>query len=73
MFHLKNHLKVSEPGYDLGADHAKMSKSAGNAVAPDELFNSHGADALRLFEMFMGPIEAAKPWSTEGLDGASVS
>ncbi len=63
-------MKLVNQGTILGADHAKMSKSAGNAVSPDDIIVSHGADALRLFEMFMGPVEASKPWSTEGLDGA---
>ena len=47
-----------------------MSKSRGNVVNPDEIIASHGADALRLYEMFMGPLEAALPWNTNGLDGA---
>ena len=47
-----------------------MSKSRGNVVNPDDIVESHGADALRVYEMFMGPLEAALPWSTTGLDGA---
>jgi leucyl-tRNA synthetase len=47
----------------------KMSKSRGNVVNPDEVVRDHGADALRLFEMFMGPLEATKPWSMEGVNG----
>ncbi|HVH43552.1 MAG TPA: leucine--tRNA ligase [Labilithrix sp.] len=47
----------------------KMSKSRGNVVNPDVLIKSHGADALRLYEMFMGPLEAVKPWQTSGIEG----
>jgi len=47
----------------------KMSKSRGNVVNPDEVVREHGADALRLYEMFMGPLEATKPWSTAGVGG----
>ncbi len=46
-----------------------MSKSRGNVVNPDEIIESHGADALRVYEMFMGPLESGLPWSTQGLDG----
>lgn len=63
-------LKLVNQGMILGADHSKMSKSKGNVVSPDDIIKSHGADALRLFEMFLGPLEAEKPWSPEGLDGA---
>ncbi len=47
----------------------KMSKSRGNVVNPDDIVRSHGADALRLYEMFMGPLEAVKPWQTSGIEG----
>ncbi|MDF2693269.1 MAG: Leucyl-tRNA synthetase [Labilithrix sp.] len=47
----------------------KMSKSRGNVVNPDVLIKSHGADSLRLYEMFMGPLEAVKPWQTSGIEG----
>ena len=47
----------------------KMSKSRGNVVNPDDLIKSHGADSLRLYEMFMGPLEAVKPWQTSGIEG----
>ena len=47
-----------------------MSKSRGNVVNPDDIVASHGADSLRLYEMFMGPLEASLPWSTNGLDGS---
>lgn len=63
-------LKLVNQGMILGADHTKMSKSKGNTVSPDDLYITHGSDAVRLFEMFLGPLEAEKPWSTEGLDGA---
>jgi leucyl-tRNA synthetase len=54
----------------LGENGVKMSKSLGNVVNPDEIIESHGADALRLYEMFMGPLDASLPWSNSGLDGA---
>ncbi|MFA5692824.1 MAG: class I tRNA ligase family protein, partial [Acholeplasmataceae bacterium] len=63
-------LKLINQGMILGDDHSKMSKSKGNTVSPDQIYHSHGADSLRLFEMFLGPLEADKPWSDEGLDGA---
>ena len=47
-----------------------MSKSKGNVVNPDDIVASHGADTLRLYEMFMGPLDASIAWSTNGLDGA---
>lgn len=62
--------KLFNQGMILGADHSKMSKSKGNVVNPDEIIQSHGADALRLYEMFMGPLDAEKPWSTESLNGS---
>jgi len=54
----------------LGENNEKMSKSRGNVVNPDEILESHGADAFRVYEMFMGPLEAALPWSSSGLDGS---
>ncbi|AQQ52762.1 leucine--tRNA ligase [Planococcus lenghuensis] len=57
-------------GMILGENNEKMSKSKGNVVNPDEVVESHGADTLRLYEMFMGPLEASIAWSTNGLDGA---
>ena len=54
----------------LGSNGEKMSKSKGNVVNPDEMVANYGADSLRLYEMFMGPIEAAKPWDPNGIDGA---
>jgi leucyl-tRNA synthetase len=62
--------KLFNQGMILGEDGEKMSKSRGNVVNPDEIVDSHGADALRLYEMFMGPLESSKAWSTQGLDGA---
>lgn len=54
----------------LGEGNEKMSKSKGNVVNPDDIIKSHGADTLRLYEMFMGPLDASVAWSTNGLDGA---
>ena len=62
--------KLFHQGMILGENGVKMSKSLGNVVNPDDIVESHGADALRIYEMFMGPLEASKPWSTKGLDGA---
>ena len=62
--------KLVNQGMILGSDNQKMSKSKGNGVSPDTVIATHGADALRLYEMFMGPLEAEKAWSTDGLDGA---
>ena len=47
-----------------------MSKSRGNVVNPDDVINEYGADTLRLYEMFMGPLEASKPWNQQGVEGA---
>ena len=46
-----------------------MSKSRGNVINPDEVIDDYGADSLRLYEMFMGPLEATKPWSMKGVEG----
>ena len=62
--------KLVNQGMILGSDNSKMSKTRGNVVSPDEIFESHGADTLRLYEMFMGPIESEKPWSSDSVDGA---
>lgn len=62
--------KLVHQGMILGSNGEKMSKSRGNVVNPDDIVNSHGSDTLRLYEMFMGPIEADKPWSETGIDGA---
>ncbi|MHC4845597.1 MAG: leucine--tRNA ligase [Planctomycetota bacterium] len=58
-------------GMILGEDHEKMSKSRGNTVSPDEVIPQFGADSFRLYEMFMGPLTATKPWQTSGLSGTS--
>ncbi|HFK1682383.1 leucine--tRNA ligase [Bacillus sp. SRB1LM] len=57
-------------GMILGENNEKMSKSKGNVVNPDDIVTSHGADTLRLYEMFMGPLDASIAWSENGLDGA---
>jgi len=62
--------KLINQGMILGENNEKMSKSRGNVINPDEIVNSHGADTLRLYEMFMGPLEATKPWNTNGVEGA---
>ncbi|GGF33041.1 leucine--tRNA ligase [Halobacillus andaensis] len=62
--------KLFNQGMILGEGNEKMSKSKGNVVNPDDIVYTHGADTLRLYEMFMGPLEASIAWSTNGLDGA---
>jgi leucyl-tRNA synthetase len=62
--------KLYHQGMILGSNNEKMSKSRGNVVNPDDIVKSHGADSLRLFEMFAGPLNEAKPWSPNGIDGA---
>ena len=74
-----HHIKVvSEPepyprlfhqGIILGEDGVKMSKSRGNVINPNDIIAEHGADSLRLYIMFLGPLESMKPWSTHGIDG----
>jgi leucyl-tRNA synthetase len=61
--------KLVNQGMILGEDGQKMSKSRGNAVNPDEVVADYGADSMRLYEMFMGPLEAMKPWSMQGVQG----
>ncbi|MSR24507.1 MAG: leucine--tRNA ligase [Nitrospiraceae bacterium] len=63
--------KLVHQGIVLGEDNQKMSKSRGNVVNPDEMIERFGADAVRLYEMFMGPLEAVKPWSTRGVEGVT--
>ncbi|MEO6846636.1 MAG: leucine--tRNA ligase, partial [Chthoniobacterales bacterium] len=70
------YLSTAEPfqrlinqGIILGPDNQKMSKSRGNVVSPDSVITEFGADALRLYEMFMGPLEQMKPWSQKGVEG----
>ncbi|KGP89795.1 leucyl-tRNA synthetase [Pontibacillus chungwhensis BH030062] len=62
--------RLFNQGMILGENNEKMSKSKGNVVNPDDIVETHGADTLRLYEMFMGPLEASVAWSTNGLDGA---
>ena len=62
-------MKLVHQGMILGEDGEKMAKSRGNVVNPDDVVKSHGADALRLYEMFMGPLEAVKPWQTADIEG----
>ena len=61
--------KLVNQGLILGEDGQKMSKSRGNVVNPDDILKEFGADAFRLYEMFMGPLEMVKPWSTKGVEG----
>lgn len=61
--------RLVNQGLILGEDGQKMSKSRGNVVNPDDVVNEYGADALRLYEMFMGPLEQVKPWSMKGVEG----
>jgi len=61
--------KLFNQGMILGEDGEKMSKSRGNVVNPDDIVKKYGADTLRTYEMFMGPLEASKPWSTTGVEG----
>jgi len=61
--------KLVNQGMILGTNNEKMSKSRGNVINPDDIVNEFGADTLRMYEMFMGPLEATKPWSTNGTEG----
>ncbi len=61
--------KLVNQGMILGTNNEKMSKSRGNVVNPDDIVQAFGADTLRLYEMFMGPLEATKPWNTQGVEG----
>ncbi|MCX5647354.1 MAG: leucine--tRNA ligase [Phycisphaerae bacterium] len=63
--------KLINQGMILGEDGQKMSKSRGNVVNPDQVIEEYGADSMRLYEMFMGPLEAMKPWSMQGVQGVS--
>jgi leucyl-tRNA synthetase len=62
-------MKLVNQGMILGEDNQKMSKSRGNVINPDEVVSEYGADSLRLYEMFMGPLEMVKPWSMQGVEG----
>ena len=61
--------KLRHQGMILGSNGEKMSKSKGNVINPDDMVREYGADSLRMYEMFMGPIDAAKPWDPNGIDG----
>jgi len=63
-------LKLRHQGLILGEDGEKMSKTRGNVVNPDDVIKRYGADTLRIYEMFMGPFEASKPWSTKSIEGS---
>ena len=67
--HPEPYKKLFHQGLILGEDGNKMSKSVGNVVNPDVVIEAYGADSLRLFEMFLGPLEAVKPWSEKGIEG----
>ena len=62
--------KLRHQGMILGPNGEKMSKSKGNVINPDDMVKEYGADALRVYEMFMGPIDSAKPWDPNGIDGS---
>lgn len=62
--------KLRHQGMILGTNGEKMSKSKGNVINPDDMVKQYGADSLRVYEMFMGPIDAAKPWDPNGIDGS---
>ncbi|MBE0534864.1 MAG: leucine--tRNA ligase [Phycisphaerae bacterium] len=61
--------KLINQGMILGEDGQKMSKSRGNVINPDNVITQYGADSMRLYEMFMGPLEATKPWNMQGVEG----
>jgi leucyl-tRNA synthetase len=67
--HPEPFMKLVHQGIILGEDGQKMSKARGNVVNPDDVVRDHGADALRVYEMFMGPLEQVKPWQTNGIKG----
>jgi leucyl-tRNA synthetase len=76
LLHDLGYVKAPEPfkklinqGMILGEDGQKMSKSRGNVVNPDDVVDNYGADSMRLYEMFMGPLEASKPWNMHGVEG----
>lgn len=62
-------IRLYHQGMILGEDSNKMSKSRGNVVNPDDVVSEYGADSFRMFEMFLGPLSATKPWSTKGIEG----
>jgi len=63
--------KLFNQGMILGEDNEKMSKSRGNVIPADHVLKRYGADAVRLYEMFLGPLEQVKPWNTNGIEGVS--
>ena len=63
--------KLFNQGMILGEDNEKMSKSRGNVIPADHVMGAYGADAIRLYEMFLGPLEQVKPWNTHGIEGVS--
>jgi len=63
--------KLFNQGMIQGEDGQKMSKSRGNVINPDDIIEKYGADSMRLYEMFMGPLDKSKPWSTKGLQGCA--
>jgi leucyl-tRNA synthetase len=63
--------RLINQGMILGADNQKMSKSRGNVINPDDIIKEYGADSLRVYEMFMGPLEVSKPWNMAGVVGVS--
>ena len=63
--------KLFNQGMIQGEDGQKMSKSRGNVINPDDIISEYGADSMRLYEMFMGPLDKSKPWSTKGLQGCA--
>ena len=63
--------KLFNQGMILGEDNEKMSKSRGNVIPADQVLSDYGADAIRLYEMFLGPLEQVKPWNTHGIEGVS--
>lgn len=67
--HSEPFYKLVNQGMILGEDGQKMSKSRGNVINPDSVIEQYGADSMRLYEMFMGPLEATKPWSMQGVEG----
>jgi leucyl-tRNA synthetase len=67
--HKEPFLKLVHQGIILGENNEKMAKSSGNVINPDDIIRQYGADALRMYEMFMGPLEAVKPWQTNGVEG----
>ncbi|MBI5533703.1 MAG: leucine--tRNA ligase [Deltaproteobacteria bacterium] len=68
--HPEPFIKLVHQGMILGENNEKMSKARGNVINPDDVVREFGADSLRIYEMFMGPLEQVKPWQTSGIQGA---